>query len=332
MKTWEIRSALPGDFEAMMRLQGKPMQGPIQVAITREPNLQDRVVVASNAGKLMGMGIRSRESHRWSAGTHIVGSLSGLRSDCAVLPRRIVAEMFRMLRAERRPDEPDWDITAILESNRNARRLLEAGLPGLPRYTPLARLVTFTFAARPRAIPPALVPPSAIPLSALSPSAGLLDAQRPAGRLSDLQPRSLAVECLGNRCRVEIFPGRRTWVAGYARGMGVLRPVLNPCLALAGFPRLPDPGRTVPEAFVVAPELVRTDARSLAAFIAALRLQAGTLGATWVHWGMTAEKAEGFGLLKRARAWKTFSLAYAVHDAGTRPPAVEDFEPEVARL
>ena len=38
MRTWEIRPARPGDFEAMMRLQGKPMQGPIRVAITREPN------------------------------------------------------------------------------------------------------------------------------------------------------------------------------------------------------------------------------------------------------------------------------------------------------
>jgi hypothetical protein len=315
MKSWEIRPAGPGDFEAMMRLQGKPMQGPIRVAITREPNLQDRVVVASNAGRLMGMGIRSREAHRWPEGTRIVGSLSGLRSDCAVLPRRIVAEMFRMLRSSRRPDEPDWDLTAILESNRNARRLLEAGLPGLPHYSPLARLVTFTFSAR----------------------SARRDTQPPEGDLglsvsSGLQPRSLGVECLGNRCRLETFPGRRTWVAGYARGMGLLRPVLNPCLGIAGFPRLPDPGRAIPEAFVVAPELNRADARSLRAFIAALRQGAGALGATWVHWGMRADRAEALGLLARARAWKTFSMAYAVHDAGTPAPAADGFEPEIARL
>lgn len=299
-----------------MRLQGKPMQGPIQVAITREPNLQDRVVVASNAGRLMGMGIRSREAHRWPEGTRIVGSLSGLRSDCAVLPRRIVAEMFRMLRASRRPDEPEWDLTAILESNRNARRLLEAGLPGLPRYSPIARLVTFTFSA---------LPPGRAKTPATAGSGS------PSGP-SDLQPRSLGVECQGNRCRLETFPGRRTWVAGYARGMGLLRPVLNPCLGIAGFPRLPDPGRPIPEAFVVAPELGRADARSLAAFIAALRQGAGTLGATWVHWGLRADRAEALGLMKRARAWKTFSIAYAVHDAGTRVPDMRGFEPEIARL
>jgi hypothetical protein len=114
--------------------------------------------------------------------------------------------------------------------------------------------------------------------------------------------------------------------------MGLLRPVLNPCLGMAGFPRLPAPGLPVPEAFVVGPELTRTDARSLAAFLAALRLQAGSLGAAWVHWGMTAERAEALGLMARARAWKTYSIAYAVHDAGTRPPAVEGFDPEVARL
>ncbi len=317
MRAWEIRPALPGDFEAMMRLQGKPMQGPIRVAITREPNLQDRVVVASNGGKLMGMGIRSRESHRWSAGTHVVGSLSGLRSDCAVLPRRIVAEMFRVLRASRRPDEPDWDLTAILESNHNARRLLEAGLPGLPRYTPLARLVTFTFSTRMKAGRPHAQPQS-----------GRRDPSGPAS----LQPLSLPVDCLGNRCRVETFPGRRTWIDGYAKGMGLLRPVLNPCLRIAGFPRLPDPGRPIAETFVVEPELSRTDARSLSGFIDAFRMQAASLGAAWAHWGMTAEKAERLGLLTRARAWKTFSLAYAVHEAGTRAPVVEGFDPEVARL
>jgi hypothetical protein len=321
MTAWEIRPAAPGDFEAMMRLQGKPMQGPIRVAITREPNLQDRVVVASNAGKLMGMGIRSREAHRWPEGTRIVGSLSGLRSDCAVLPRRIVAEMFRMLRSSRRPDEPEWDLTSILESNRNARRLLEAGLPGLPRYSPLARLVTFTFSAR------------SMGRASLGRSADQAPSSAPAASVpSGLQPRSLGVECLGNRCRLETFPGRRTWVAGYARGVGLLRPVLNPCLGIAGFPRLPDPGRPIPEAFVVAPELHRADARSLDAFIAALRQGAGSLGATWVHWGMRADRAEALGLLKRARAWKTYSIAYAVHDAGTRAPAVDGFEPEIARL
>jgi hypothetical protein len=308
MSAWEIRPALPGDFEALMRLQGKPMPGAIRVAITREPSLLDRVVVASDRGRLMGMGMRSRETHRWSAGTHVVGALSALRSECAVLPRRIVGEMFRVLRAARAADEPEWDLTAILEGNANARRLLEAGLPGLPRYTPLARLVTFTFAAR-RAD------------GAGAPASG-----------ADLRPASRLVDLPGNRCRVESFPGRRTWVAGYARGMGLARPLLNPCLRLAGLPRLPDPGRPVPEAFVVEPELSRTGARSLAAFVAAVRERAGSLGAAWVHWGMTVDKARALGLWGRARAWKTFSIAYAVHDPGSPPPALRDFDPEVARL
>lgn len=324
MSGWDIRPALPEDIEALMRLQDRPMPGPIRLAIAREPGPSDRVVVACDGARLMGMGIRTREIHRWAARVRPVGALSGLRSACAVLPRRIVAEMFRQLRASRAADEPEWDLTAILESNRNARRLLEAGLPGLPRYSRLARLVTFTFAAR---LPLFRPPPAGSGAAGPAESAGTALYAPGAPR-----PASQAVDMRGNRCRVEILPRRRTWVAGYAGALGLARPVLNPCLRLAGLPRLPAPGRPVPEAFVVEAEMTRPDAASLAPFLAAVRAEAGALGAAWVHWGMTLERARALGLLARARAWRTYSIAYAVHDAGSPPPPVPDFDPEIARL
>lgn len=283
------------------------MPGPIRLAMSREPGPSDRIVVAVERDRLMGMGIRSRAIHRWSGQSRTMGVLSGVRSDCAVLPRRIAAEMFRQLRASRAVDEPEWDLTAILESNRNARRLFEAGLPGLPRYSPVARLVTFTFAAARSASAPA------VPGTAASVPVFQVDER-------------------GNRCRVATIPGRRTWVSGYSRSLSLARPLLNPCLRLAGFPRLPDPGKPVPEAFVNEAEISRPDAGSVAAFLAGIRARAGSLGADWVHWGMTVEKAKDLGLMARARAWRTFSIAYAVHDAGSPAPSLPDFDPEIARL
>ena len=55
-----------------------------------------------------------------------------------------------MLRELQGADAVGFHLTAILARNETARRLLEAGLPGLPRYSPVAEIKTFTLATRGR--------------------------------------------------------------------------------------------------------------------------------------------------------------------------------------
>jgi hypothetical protein len=50
-----------------------------------------------------------------------------------------------MLRELQHADPVPFHLTAILDDNAAAARLLEAGLPGLPKYVPLACVRTFTF-------------------------------------------------------------------------------------------------------------------------------------------------------------------------------------------
>jgi len=60
---------------------------------------------------------------------------------------RRLREGFDLMEQHRLADELPVDFTSILADNVSARRLLERGLPGLPRYEPAGTVLTLTFAA-----------------------------------------------------------------------------------------------------------------------------------------------------------------------------------------
>jgi hypothetical protein len=304
---WDIRMAGPDDMDAVRRLQALPMQGPIRLSLTTPLGGDDRIIIAYRDGRLMGMGARRRARHGWGGRPQWVGVLTALRSECEVLPRRTVAEMYRQLRAHPASDEPPWELTAILEGNRPARRLLEAGLPGLPRYTPVLHLSTFTF----RSLPP-------------SKSSG--EAKTPMPE----HGREIGGAELG--CRVERVPGRASVVSGYAPALARLRPVLDPALRWLGRPGLPPPGTRLREAFVAAAHWAQGDRKGLSGLLREIRSAAAGLGAEVVHWGLPSDHPDAPWLKRELRAWETRSLVYAVHDADVPPPALPDFRPEVSRL
>ncbi len=55
---------------------------------------------------------------------------------------------FRMLLETHADDEAPYDVTTIVSDNHVARRLLEAGLPGLPTYRAVEKIVTMLLPAR----------------------------------------------------------------------------------------------------------------------------------------------------------------------------------------
>jgi hypothetical protein len=314
---WDIRMAGPGDMDAVRRLQALPMQGPIRLSLTTPLRGEDRVIIAYQGARLMGMGARRRAQHGWGGRPQWVGVLTSLRSECEVLPRRTVSEMYRQLRANPAGDEPPWELTAILEGNRPARRLLEAGLPGMPRYTPMHRLSTFTF----RSLFSSATPSWEAPASELS-----MEAKAP------VPERFRDIGGTAHGCRVERIPGRASVVSGYAPALARLRPVLDPVLRMLGRPGLPSPGTRLREAFVAEARWAPGDRRGLSGLLREIRSAAAGLGAEVVHWGLPSDHPDAPWLKEKSRAWETRSLVYAVHDADVPPPALPDFRPEVSRL
>jgi hypothetical protein len=149
-----VRLAGPGDDAALRRLLREgAMAGSIRLSLEREPSYfaslgleaerHDTVVledprVEGREGRIVAMGARLVHPATLTGETVRLGYLSHLR----VAPGRRVARgalregWIRLLEGRRDGDLP-FDLTSIASDNLAARRLLERGLPGLPRYHPV---------------------------------------------------------------------------------------------------------------------------------------------------------------------------------------------------
>lgn len=110
-------------------------------------------IVRDAGGRIVGCGFRFVRRVRFERESKLLGYLGWLRRDPALgtgVALKIGACMA-LLRAQRREDELPWDLTAIGDDNQRARRLLERGLPGLPRYHAAGVFRSALFCARRRA-------------------------------------------------------------------------------------------------------------------------------------------------------------------------------------
>jgi len=129
-----------------------PMGGAIRLTFEREPNffasvrregIRHYTICARDAGRIVAMASRTV----WSTG---VGYLHQLRiaPSHRHLTRQFLRTGFRMLAETHADDEAPFDVTTIVSDNHVARRLLEAGLPGLPTYLPVEKILTMLVPAR----------------------------------------------------------------------------------------------------------------------------------------------------------------------------------------
>jgi hypothetical protein len=135
-------------------LTGQPMQGRIGLELRTEPSFfaavaalgeNAEVLVARGAGEIAGLGVRTRRRVWLHGREQTIGHLSFLRVAEAFRRRReFLRRGFAALGDLQRQDPVAVHLTAILWENRGARRLLEAGLKGMPLYTPVADVRTFT--------------------------------------------------------------------------------------------------------------------------------------------------------------------------------------------
>ncbi len=175
-----METARPGDDAALRELlRGRAMDGLIRLTLEREPSFwhaaavegeRHHTVIARDraTGRVLGMGSRAvREV--WLDGERVkIGYLAQLRAAPGVpAGRRLLAAGYRSCDRRRQGDELPYDLTSIIADNAPARRLLERGLPGLPRYRSLCRLVTLTIPTsqkwnrrETRSLSPGLLPPS----------------------------------------------------------------------------------------------------------------------------------------------------------------------------
>ena len=157
-----IELATAADDAALRRLARElPMAGRIRLAFECEPSFfaaaeaeSDRhhTVIARDeeTGEALGMGSRLVRESYVDGEPVPLGYLGQLRLAPAhrghVLP--LLRAGFEVLGATHCSPEAPFDITSIVADNRPARRLLEAGLEGLPRYRPVESLVTFLIPTR----------------------------------------------------------------------------------------------------------------------------------------------------------------------------------------
>ena len=148
--------ACEADNAALGRLlRETPMEGRIRIALEREPDFfraakleGDRHYTATArepaTSELFAMCSRSVRERFVNGAVNRVGYLSQLRIHPAQRgqTRSLMRAGFQWLMGTRLSDEAPFDITSIMDENLPARRLLTAGLLGLPVYVELEQIVT----------------------------------------------------------------------------------------------------------------------------------------------------------------------------------------------
>lgn len=275
--------ARPGDDDALRRLlRENPMDGTVRVTLEREPNgflattiegdcHRTVVARAADGGRLIGIGSLAVMTAFVNGAPARVGYLSQLRIDRTQPARaRALRGGFGMLGELRREEGPALCVTTIIEDNVRARRLLEAGLPGLPRYEPIDELVTLVIPVTARAGRTGASPPLVRgPATTWDEIAECLDrnarrhqlarrwtiddlrsGERTRGLgLGDFAARTEGGRVTGCAAVWDQRAFKQTVVAGYAPWLATARPLLNLAAPLLRHPRLPAPGRALAAAF-----------------------------------------------------------------------------------
>lgn len=259
-----VRLAVPGDDAAIRRLlRQRALDGEIRLTLEREPDYfasldreslrHDTLLVESaENGELIGMGSRLVQSAWRSGDVGPLGYLSQIRlQEGHRLPPRAARQAWQRLGATRLGEEAPFDLTSITLDNRSARRLLEHGLPGQPRYHAIGDYRVHALATG-RALPE----PQGVELR----EADETDWQEIlAWRLARRRRASLALagpeearvlrlvarrrgRLLAGLAVLDATPWRQLVVRGYVGRLAMLRPTLNLARALTGTPRLPRVG------------------------------------------------------------------------------------------
>ncbi len=160
-----FRLAEPSDdaaIRALLRGQAMAGGGRVRLSVETEPSFMQatallgehvEVLVATRPGdsRVIGLGVRAVRRVWLDGHLQRIGHLSFLRVHPDFRRRRdFLRGGYDLLRMLHERDPVVCHLTAILKDNVAARRVLEAGHRGLPRYAPLTDVVTFTLRSKAR--------------------------------------------------------------------------------------------------------------------------------------------------------------------------------------
>ncbi|MDO5623839.1 MAG: hypothetical protein Q4G71_04035 [Pseudomonadota bacterium] len=256
------------DLRALLRELDMP--GWARMTMTREPSYfigqhrfgQDRTVIGhAPDGQAAGMFASAVHPVHVDGQAVQAGYLGALRIRPAWRHRaRLLREGFALVREHHPPNAlPLW-YTAIASDNLPARRVLEAGLPGLPRYRHLNELVSLALPAR-RARRLGLWQP--VPAGDIHRVCAFHDAQANAHQFAPQLPPALAArpelnlhwlpDDSGNVAACVALWHRQgeqqIRALGYRQPLAALRPLVNAAAWLTRRVPLPAPGQPLDHAY-----------------------------------------------------------------------------------
>lgn len=269
------------DADLRQLLRANPMRGAIRVGFTHEPNYfsgtrlagaEDRTLTAREHGRLVAAG-RCTVQPRWLNGeVRRCAYLGELRLDTSVQGRwDILRRGYAFFAAEYAREPADFCFTSIVSDNRAARRILERGIRGLPRYEPLGGFNTLLLRARDAGRPllPAglkLMSGDAVSITQLTEFLNScarnrnLTVEWTTERLASLSAHGLRISdflviqqddrIVGCAALWDQRTFRQIVVHSYAPWLNRLRPLANFSGAVLGWPHLPVPGTTLAHAFL----------------------------------------------------------------------------------
>ena len=340
-----VGPATPADDPELRRLlRDNPMDGAIRVSLEREPNAflaaavegepHHTIVARHRRDGVVGMGSRSVWNAFVDGEPRRLGYLSQLRVDRAFRGRkRLLTAGYELLRSFRRPDELPFDLTSIVADNDVARRLLGAGVPGLPTYREIEGLMTLILPISSRIgrrKGPGIergsresIPEIAACLERnrrryqLAPRFSADDLLSPE-RSRGLAPDDFFLAVAGGEVRgcLALWDQsgfKQVVVRGYAPRLARFRPWINRLAPLLGTPRLPEPGRLLPHAYVSHLAVDGDDPDLFKILMEAAYAEAHLRQYVYLAVGLAARHPWLAWLKRRFRPREYASTLYAVH-------------------
>lgn len=271
---------LDDDVRLRRMLREQPVGGWVRMSYEREPDFfaaarlegdAHRTLIAGSGDQVNAVFSHAIRTRYLNGMPRSVAYLGQLRVRAAhVGKRRLIRDGFSLCRdlLETADCEPFF-LTTIISDNERARRILTAGLPGMPRYRPLGRLVVLAM----RCGGADWRGDGSIRQAGETDVAELADFIDSQARHRDFAPVWTAQTLFGSDAGLGLSPSdflllrrdgrlqacaaiwdqrpiKQNVVRGYAGIGGHLRPLLNLVSPLTGLPRLPAVGQAVNTAFL----------------------------------------------------------------------------------
>jgi hypothetical protein len=340
-----IEEATPDDDPELRRLlRDNPMDGTIQVSLEREPNAflaaavegepHHTIVARLPQGGIAGLGSRSVWNAFVNGEPRRLGYLSQLRLDRPARGRvRLLAGGYELIRSFRRADETPFDLTSIAADNAPARRVLGAGLPGFPTYREIEPLTTLTLPAgrlrrrlgkvriergsRERMEEVACCLERNRGRYQFAPrftEADLVSPERSRG----LTPESFYLAVTGG-CVVGCLAlwdqsgYKQVVIRGYSPRLARWRPWINRLAPFLGATRLPDPGQSLPHAYLSHVAVDGDDSGVFQALVEAASVDGHARRYAFMMITLAARHPFLPGLRRRFGGREYASVLYAVH-------------------